>query len=188
MDAVRQSKLTPAAVQIRMGSGSSTKIEILFEGTSAGVALQTERFRDLSGGVPVREERLTIWKAREELWVSAGNYAIAKLSVIPSEIANVSEQVGAVASDTLEWQLVWYSTGLGWLRLGGESAKLQAALGKLRTKIEWQDGSLVILRQPPGSSLDAWGEVGTAKDLMRAIKKQFDPKGILNSGRFVAGI
>lgn len=188
MEAAAQSKLTPAAMQIRMGSGSVTKLEALFEGTSAGVALQQERFRSLMSEALVQEEQPTVWKARDELWEPSGDFAIAKLSVLPSEIAHISELVRIVVGAELRWQAVWYSTGIGWLRLEGAPENVQAALAELRARVERQDGSLVILRQPAHASLEAWGDVGTAKDLMLALKNQFDPKRILNRGRFIAGI
>jgi glycolate oxidase FAD binding subunit len=36
--------------------------------------------------------------------------------------------------------------------------------------------------------MDVWGPVGNALELMRRVKHQFDPAGILNPGRFVGGI
>lgn len=188
MEATAQSKLTPAALQIRMGWGSLTKLDILFEGTSEGVALQEERFKSLVGDASAQEEQPIIWKAREELWEPSRDFTIVKLSLLPSEIEHISELIRVGASGELQWQAVWYSTGIGWVRLEGPPAKVQVALAELRTKVERRDGSLVILRQPAYSSLEAWGDVGTAKDLMLALKDQFDPKRILNRGRFVAGI
>jgi glycolate oxidase FAD binding subunit len=38
------------------------------------------------------------------------------------------------------------------------------------------------------SGYDAWGDVGPALTLMRRIKERFDPKDVLNPGRFVGGI
>ena len=38
------------------------------------------------------------------------------------------------------------------------------------------------------SGYDAWGDVGSAVALMKRIKERFDPRGILNPGRFVGGI
>jgi glycolate oxidase FAD binding subunit len=37
-------------------------------------------------------------------------------------------------------------------------------------------------------SVDSWGDPPPAIELMRAIKKEFDPARILNPGRFVGGI
>ena len=64
-----------------------------------------------------------------------------------------------------------------------------AAVEQLRRCTGGNGGSLVILRRPKElSSLDAWGDCGDAIGLMRAVKQQLDPKGILNPGRFVGGI
>lgn len=41
---------------------------------------------------------------------------------------------------------------------------------------------------PIRASLNAWGEQPPAIAKMRALKKQFDPRGIFNRGRFVGGI
>jgi glycolate oxidase FAD binding subunit len=38
------------------------------------------------------------------------------------------------------------------------------------------------------ADLDAWGNSGDALGLMQAVKRQFDPHGTLNPGRFVGGI
>jgi glycolate oxidase FAD binding subunit len=36
--------------------------------------------------------------------------------------------------------------------------------------------------------LDVWGPPPATLSLMRGLKQQFDPHGLLNPGRFVAGI
>jgi glycolate oxidase FAD binding subunit len=195
LDAVRgllqtaqSSKLTPAALQIRVVSQLPPEAEILFEGTNAGVTYQADRFCALMGDVPIREQPSSIWNSREELWAKPGDYAIAKLSVLPSDIVTISVAVQNILGEPRRWQLLWYATGIGWLRIDGPSAKIQSALRNLRMMLEAQDGSLVIVLHPPGSSLDTWGEIGAAGDVMRAVKNQFDPRGTLNLGRFAAGI
>lgn len=188
LQTVQDSKLTPAALQIRLASDSPLQAEILFEGSGAGVSYQSERLCALMGDAPIREQPSSVWNSREELWAHPGDYAIAKLSVLPSEITKTSLAVESNVGEAMRWQLLWYATGIGWLRIDGPSAQVQAALRNLRMIAEEQDGSLVIARQPAGSSLDAWGEIGAAGDVMRAVKNQFDPKGTLNAGRFAAGI
>jgi len=36
--------------------------------------------------------------------------------------------------------------------------------------------------------LDVWGVPGDALPLMRRVKQQFDPGGIMNDGRYIGGI
>jgi glycolate oxidase FAD binding subunit len=52
-------------------------------------------------------------------------------------------------------------------------------------------GSLVVVeRGVPEAKrqVDVWGEMGAAVDLMRGIKRAFDPAGVFAPGRFVAGL
>ncbi len=51
-------------------------------------------------------------------------------------------------------------------------------------------GHAVILVAPPSlkEAADVWGPPPPSLALMREIKRQFDPKGLLNPGRFLAGI
>jgi glycolate oxidase FAD binding subunit len=188
LQTVRNSKLTPAALQIRLASDSASQAEILFEGTSASVSYQSDRFCGLMGDTPIREHPSPVWNSREELWAHPGDHMIAKLSVLPSEITRISVAVENNVGEPMAWRLLWYATGIGWLRIDGPSSHIQTAMRNLRKIVEEQDGSLVIARQPAGSSLDAWGEIGAVGDVMRAVKNQFDPRGTLNAGRFAAGI
>jgi glycolate oxidase FAD binding subunit len=52
------------------------------------------------------------------------------------------------------------------------------------------DGTLIVERCPVEIKklVDVWGPTRTDFQLMRAIKSQFDPAGILSPGRFVGGI
>ena len=38
------------------------------------------------------------------------------------------------------------------------------------------------------SKLDVWGRTGGSYKIMKSLKEQYDPKAILNPGRFVGGI
>jgi FAD/FMN-containing dehydrogenase len=58
---------------------------------------------------------------------------------------------------------------------------------RLRQLAEDREGNLIVERAPLRikQQLDVWGEAGNAFPVMRAIKNQFDPDGILNPGRYV---
>jgi glycolate oxidase FAD binding subunit len=38
------------------------------------------------------------------------------------------------------------------------------------------------------SRIDIWGDAGGQAGVFRGLKEQFDPKGLLNPGRFAGGI
>ncbi len=60
------------------------------------------------------------------------------------------------------------------LRRQTTSAGGHAVIEKIRTEVK--------------NAIDVWGYEAPALEIMRRIKREFDPKGLLNPGRFVGGI
>jgi glycolate oxidase FAD binding subunit len=61
---------------------------------------------------------------------------------------------------------------------------------KLRPAVVGAGGSLVVLDSPDGAELasaDVWGLPTDGADVMQSLRSRFDPKGILNPGRFIFG-
>jgi glycolate oxidase FAD binding subunit len=52
------------------------------------------------------------------------------------------------------------------------------------------EGDLIVESSPPDikKKIDVWGGPRSEYEIMRRLKKEIDPKGILNPGRFVGGI
>jgi glycolate oxidase FAD binding subunit len=168
MLAIQNSQMAHSALQLR-ADGRSAFVDILLEGTEAGIAAQQTAVGTIA---PMNECMPDVWSAREQLW-PANDAAIVKFSVLPSQIANA---VGLMAN----CEAVVQATGIGHAKL---SPGMDVA--SLRQKIEGLRGSLVILTP---STLDTWGCNSDALLLMRAVKQQFDPNCILNRGRYVGGI
>jgi glycolate oxidase FAD binding subunit len=187
---IQDSKLAHAALQVRCAAGGQPSADILFEATEAGISAQESQLRNLLGSTCAEQAAESVWNARQELWSLMDSAVVAKISVLPTEITRIAgdlKQIGG--SQKLQWQLVVQATGVGMLRLDGETDRLSAAVEQLRAEVKGHGGSIVILHRPNGlTSLDAWGNPGDAFPLMRAVKQQLDPKGTLNPGRFVGGI
>jgi len=167
---MQRAGLAHTALQLRCAANAGPHMDILLEGTEAGMASQASR---IQGFAPFVEGSAAIWGTREEI---AGSSNVAKFSVLPSQIGNTIAAVERFHDP--HWRAVVQATGIGWLALS-------APLMELRSQLEREGGSLMILR-PPGT--DAWGNPGDSLALMRALKRQFDPKGTLNPGRFAGGI
>lgn len=188
--AIQNSQLAPSALQVRLAANAPAAIDILFEGTPPGLEAQEAHLRDLVEPLPVTETGGETWAARQRLWSFTKTEAVAKLSMLPAEIATVFDAVRRVASaNAAQWNAVVQATGLGLLRFDGAADDLHASLRELRAVLERSGGSLVILRRPADMApLDTWGEAGDTQAVMRAIKQQLDPRGTLNPARFAGGI
>jgi glycolate oxidase FAD binding subunit len=190
MHAVQDSQLAHTALQARFEASFAPVADVLFEGSEAGLAAQESQFRSIAHPASVSEANPTVWNARQELWNSSESSAIAKISILPGDIAKTIRAIENTAGlHRFHWKAAVQATGVGWLRVDGAPEVLHAVLTKLRAEIESTGGSLVILHRPAQMPpFDAWGEVGDALSLMRAVKQQLDPAGTLNPGRFVGGI
>jgi glycolate oxidase FAD binding subunit len=78
----------------------------------------------------------------------------------------------------------------GYLVDGATLESLRDGLRTLRSQAESAEGSLVVETAPAAlkRSLDAWGKPPEAAAVMRRLKLEFDPRGLVSPGRFLAGI
>jgi glycolate oxidase FAD binding subunit len=191
--AIQNSKLVHSALQICCGAEMQPRVDILFEGTEAGLSAQSAQLKLMAGETIQNDATGEVWNRRQEMFSrtesGAENFAVAKLTALPAEIAETIEMIGKIAASGLRWSAVAQATGIGLMRIDGAASEIAAALRGLREWLGIRGGSLVIVRQPAGTAkLDAWGNSGDALGLMQAVKRQFDPQGTLNPGRFVGGI
>ena len=175
--ALQDANLSHAALQLRCGASVAPELDILLEGTEAGMEAQAARIRSIARPAAVKEGSEAVWKTREEI---AGQDAVSKFSVLPSQIADAIAAIGRAGDGS--WRAVAQTTGIGW-------ASVKAPLEDVRAQLEGEGGTLTVLHQPAGGTpIEAWGDAGDTLPLMREIKRRFDPHNTLNPGRFVGGI
>ena len=191
--AIQNSKLAHSALQICCGTEMQPRLDVLFEGTEAGLMAQVEHVKAITGSATISEAGRDVWNARQEICSSRKQreteFATAKFASLPSQMAETIETIAKLSAAELRWKVVAQATGIGWARLEGKVSGMKSVLLEIRAGLERGGGSLVVAHRAAAmAELDAWGNAGDALSLMSAVKWQFDPEGTLNPGRFVSGI
>jgi glycolate oxidase FAD binding subunit len=82
--------------------------------------------------------------------------------------------------------------GTGIIRVGFDADERTGIdhIQRLRSRETPFGVEVVVEKAPVGvrRTVDSWGEIGSAAELMRSIKQRFDPQSILNPGKFVLGL
>lgn len=180
------SHLTPTAVEfqtppmrllIRFES-----IEAAVDQQAAGAAALIRECGNESRSITGTEE-LQIWAHHgQQPW--NGNGAIVKVSALPTQVPGLLSSVRDHAAAG--------RAGLGvfLVRLEGDVQAQARTIAMLRKALPPGRGGVVIVRgsEELKARADVWGPVGDSLGVMRAVKRQFDPAGILNPGRGPGGI
>ncbi len=126
------------------------------------------------------------------------NGARAKISVLPTRLPQAAEAAAGIAQANGLQVTTWLrgGTGLAYVVIqNGETdakavPRLGATIAPLRERIATLGGTMVLEEAPVALKVgDAvWGPTRSDFRVMQAIKQKFDPKGILNPGRFVGGL
>jgi len=132
-----------------------------------------------SMGLRAEASTAQAWVAREQLF--APSAWVFKATMLPSEIATAAQSILDLGGST-----VVQATGILTGSLPGSGSPHRLAC--LRARFEAAGGSLTVLHAPSETDFDRWGTLPGSLPLMRAVKQQFDPRGILNPGRFLGEI
>lgn len=190
------SALTPSAVDLlspelvaKLGLGKGTGLIVRFQSIAESVKQQSARLLEvaeklgLQGTSCCENDEHQLWqRLPETMWDSGTKSAIiCKIGIRPSE--------AVTAINTLPVQDAWIHAGSGLGVLRFETATAQTLL-QVRRGCEAKGGFLTVLAAPTDikQQLDVWGYTGSAIDLMRRIKQQFDPENLLSPHRFISGI
>lgn len=185
---VLASPLAPTALEFEL---PPLRAIIRFEAIEAAVEQQAlEAFRlarNNSSQIVGGEEEAALWKQHSRRpW--DGHGAVVKVSVLPTELAGMLRWLSQSSGSTEASGRAGLSVFLA--RVGGSVEAQAKVISGLRDMLPTGRGSASIVRGSPAlkSLVDVWGPIGDGLPLMRAVKQQFDPAGILNPGRGPGGI
>jgi glycolate oxidase FAD binding subunit len=196
------SALTPTAVELlspQLVADSlgkrDTGLLVRFQSIPESVQEQSNRLLEVGKALGLEgislggDDEAQLWqRLREQMDAPAAEPAIlCKIGVRPSLAAGALTLMETLLSPAGAG-LIHLGSGLGVLRFAGEN--LTERVLKMRSICQEKGGFLTVLEAPVSvkQQLDVWGYTGNALDLMRRIKRQFDPENILSAGRFVGGI
>jgi glycolate oxidase FAD binding subunit len=192
----RDAQLEPAAAFALRDSVGRYEVAVVFEGFASGVAQQLARLKEVAREAGLDCDALmttgaSALRARHDAVREAGVFR-ARVAALPSRLAAVEALVAPALAALEGAAFTWYpALGLGWL--AGSPADvpaLCAALAAARKELVSMGGALVLEEAPAGvrASVEPWGPRPPSFPLMERLKRNFDPDGLLNPGRFVGGL
>lgn len=205
--AIVNSATTPSAVEVLMGpawrddtplglltAGAVGRLAVGLDGTAAEVewmlaqlaaeweALGVTAARSIDG-----QQASELWKALGEFPAQGDSPLVVKASLVPSRAVQFAELVLSI--DRQASIQIHAGNGIVMARFAqfdaGEVSR--SLIGKLQPIAQQSGGSCVVLSSTlSGLTRQAvWGGTVAASPWMAQVKRQFDPKNILNPGRFV---
>ena len=162
---------------------------IQFASTPTAVDRQIDQARLLMAADRVDlvrgDEEISLWREHAcAVWAAAG--AVIKMSWLPARLPAVLSHVDEIAqANNATIEMVGRAgVGAGVLRVDADATGQVAIIERLRAS-PTVVANVVVLRAHTGAKakVDVWGPRGDTASLLRAVKRSFDPAGILNAGR-----
>jgi glycolate oxidase FAD binding subunit len=197
---VLNSALTPVCVDLlsaeasqTIGLGHTTSVIVRFESIDESVTQQAVRLTEvgatlgLSATVHTNGDEAALWN-RLALLMSPSvqdDTIVCKIGVRSTQATTALDQITHLMPTAKI--LIHAGSGLGRLMVEGiRSTQLQEA----RSLCESAGGFLSVLQASIAfkQQLDGWGYRGNALELMKQVKRKFDPEHLLSPHRFVGGI
>ena len=176
---------------IRLGGRSRTLARQADEITAIFKDARASSLQDIEGPAS------SLWRSLSDFgWTPETMPALnIKTTTLPSRARDIMKLIESLRDSDLEPAAV-AETGFGSVEAGWYAPadvsddSLIAIVSDVRKHVSRLGGTSVVQLCPPGvkSAIDVWGEDHPGIDVMRRMKRQYDPNGIMNPGRFVGRI
>jgi len=194
--ALTTTRTTPIALELNVPRDQLPQVIVGFEGTTAEVdwlVAQLDRefaAFDLQPKQTLRNDETTdAWRRLTEFGCTVdGGSLVLKINVRPSRVVEVCKFVGSVVPGAS----MLARAGSGIILVDcGETTSHDAAkllIQQLRPAAASAGGQVVVFQTPAPEEWTRqafWGPTRDDDAVLRAVKRQFDPAGLLNPGRFL---
>jgi glycolate oxidase FAD binding subunit len=162
---------------------------------AAGPPAAVERTREgvaaLSSPTVIEDGDASLWQAVSQAIQPPPGGIVGKATVLPSRVPELIQRIETIGQEAgRPPRIVCHLTAGIVYSAWTASAELEADLRlvtSLRRAAASLEGTLVLKAASPAlkERLDVWGDPGPDLVLMRRLKEQFDPQGILSPGRFL---
>jgi glycolate oxidase FAD binding subunit len=197
------SKLLPSAVLVANAKTSSAGeigqsdwfSAVCCEGFERSVARQIRDVQEMARRAGLASEILQeaahsgFWERMHDFPLQADRL-VYRVTVPRASTAEVIKTVASWPSTDFRPEIVSdAAVGIIWISLEVNDMALQW-FDKFIAHAREHRGHAIIFAAPANlkQGVDIWGSAPSTLSLMREIKRQFDPQGLVNPGRFVAGI
>ena len=187
LSALVHSQLTPTAIEVQTPPlRLLVRFETIEVAADQQAAAATALAEGAGAGVAVlrNDEESALWiEHGRRPW--SGEGAVFKVTMLPADVAPTVAWLSGLSRDIDHDIVGRAAVGVLLVRVGGSDESQARLLAALRERIRPGRGSAVVVRGSDSfrTMIDPWGPLGDGVALMQSIKKQFDPKGILNPGR-----
>ncbi|MDE1155161.1 MAG: FAD-binding oxidoreductase [Acidobacteriaceae bacterium] len=150
---------------------------------------EQERLEQLAGSLPCSLAQLPVWQSRSQA-LSTPNATVLRITALPAKLAPLVAGFAHLAQHPeYEFRAVADPTGIVTVSCQAPKETLLTLIDDLRARLASSGGTVTVLeRGNLSEEVDRWALPPHVLEIMRSVKQEFDPKKILNPGRFAGGI
>ena len=186
------SHLTPTALEF---ATHPLRLVIRFESIEASVIQQSETALQLIAENGHEASTLSELDERE-FWDRHSRFAdddrgaLVKVSVLPTDLGETLAVIERLAGKRGYVAAGRAGAGVFLLRITEDVQLQKRVIDGLRDALQIGRGSAVVVKGSPELRMhvDVWGPIGDGLAVMKSVKQQFDPAGILAPGRGPGGV